>query len=350
MAITLLDMLREAGLLTRAQIDEALLNRVVYGGKIGTSLIELGFINEITLAKFLSRKLAVPYVPPEMLVDIPDEVIKSVPSGLARRYLAVPIKYEQKRLYLAMADPANLKAVDEIGFITDHIIRPMIAPEIRLIQALGLYYGLEISSRHKQIIERIGGQLPPPEEEFINEDDLEEAEIVDEEAWEQRIEHYSFDDLSLALIESDTRDKIADAVLTYLGQKFDCGAIMIVRDGTVQGWKGVSLGGQVSNFEQARFSLDQPSVLKTTVESKSPYIGGITGKGIDRELLDALGGVRPTTVLLLPLYLTGKLVNLLYVTGGKDSLADHMGELTRLAGKAELAFEILIRKDKILMT
>ncbi|PLX79377.1 MAG: general secretion pathway protein GspE [Desulfuromonas sp.] len=350
MAITLLDMLKEADLLTKAQIDEALLNRVVYGGKIGTSLIELGFINEITLAKFLSRKLAVPYAAPELLFNIPEETTKIVPAGLARRYLAVPVKCENKRLHLAMADPANLKAVDEIGFITDHVIRPMITPEIRLLQALNQYYGLEISSRHQSIIEKIGGMQPPPEEEFIDEAKLEEAEVVAEEEWENRIEHYSFDDLSLALIEADNRNEIANAVMTYLGQIFDHSAIFIVRDGGVHGWKGNSHGLNIAEFDKLRFPLDQPSVLQTLVDQSSPYLGGITSNGVNAELIEALGGEQPTMVLLLPLYLSGKLVNILYVDGGEGSLDDHMSEMTRLAGKAELAFEILVRKDKILMT
>ena len=71
MAITLLDMLLEAGLITKDQFEEALLNRVVYGGKIGSSLIEMGFVTEENLARFLSKKLAVPYVSPEQLLAIP---------------------------------------------------------------------------------------------------------------------------------------------------------------------------------------------------------------------------------------------------------------------------------------
>ena len=75
MAITLLDMLLNAQLINREQFEEALRNRVLYGGKIGTSLIELGYVSEEDLARFLSRKLGVPYVHPDNLLNIPPEVI-----------------------------------------------------------------------------------------------------------------------------------------------------------------------------------------------------------------------------------------------------------------------------------
>src|SRR5512136_918328 len=98
MAITLLDMLLEAGLITREQFEEALLNRVVYGGKIGSSLIELGFVTEEDLAQFLSKKLAVPYVSPEQLLSIPPDIISLIPRDLALKYRAIPISLEKRRL------------------------------------------------------------------------------------------------------------------------------------------------------------------------------------------------------------------------------------------------------------
>jgi hypothetical protein len=157
MAITLLDMLLEAGLISKEQFEEALLNRVVFGGKIGTSLIEMGFVTEENLARFLSRKLAVPYVSPEHLLTIPPAVITLIPRELALKYRAIPLSLEKRRLNLVMADPADLKAIDEIAFITGYIVKPLVAPEVRLVQALGKYYQLEIDHRFQQIIERIEG-------------------------------------------------------------------------------------------------------------------------------------------------------------------------------------------------
>ena len=107
MGITLLDMLQNAGLITREQFDEALKNRVLYGGKIGTSLIELGYVREDDLARFLSSKLAVPFIAAERLLAISAETIRLIPRDLALTYRVIPLHRDKKRLYLVMADPAE---------------------------------------------------------------------------------------------------------------------------------------------------------------------------------------------------------------------------------------------------
>ncbi|TYO96651.1 type II secretion system (T2SS) protein E [Geothermobacter ehrlichii] len=359
MALTLLEMLREAELITREQFDEALLNRVVYGGKIGTSLIELGMVEEETLARFLSRKLSVPYVHPDQLQEIPAEIIQKVPRGLALKYRVVPIRCEKKRLSLAMADPADLAAIDEIAFITDYIIQPLVAPEVRLLQALNRYYGYEIEDRYQAIIARIGewkGTAAEAEaeqqahEEQIDEEELEEAVILEEEDFSERVGQYSIDQVSQSLAEATSRDEIGDVLLGYLGQEFDRAALLVCRGERVDGWKAVGEGKVLDDFSQLSISLNEPSVIRTVVEGNSPYLGGIPVKGENEQLIEALGGQAPTAALLLPLQLGGRVVNVVYVDGGEKSLAERMADLNRLVRKTVLAFEILIRREKILMT
>ena len=132
MAQTLLDLLEEAGQITREQFDEALKNRVLFGGKIGTSLLEMGLIDENELARFLSRQMSVPYVASQQLLHIPAETIQRLPQELALKYAAIPLSLEKKRLNLVMADPNDLKAIDEIAFITGYIINPMVLSLIHI--------------------------------------------------------------------------------------------------------------------------------------------------------------------------------------------------------------------------
>ena len=155
MAQTLLDLLEEAGQITREQFDEALKNRVLFGGKIGTSLLEMGLIDENELARFLSRQMSVPYVASQQLLHIPAETIQLLPQELALKYAAIPLSLDKKRLNLVMADPNDLKAIDEIAFITGYIINPMVSPELRLMQALNQYYNKPIDHRYQQIIDRM---------------------------------------------------------------------------------------------------------------------------------------------------------------------------------------------------
>ncbi len=375
MAITLLDMLLEAGLISREQFEEALLNRVVFGGKIGTSLIEMGFVTEENLARFLSRKLAVPYVSPEHLLAIPPAVIALIPREFALKYRAIPLSLEKRRLNLVMADPADLKAIDEIAFITGYIVKPLVAPEVRLVQALGKYYQLEIDHRFQQIIDRIEErkaapphipaaeaaeaiepspvtmeEAPPPQPMTKAVQEPEDAEIVvEEETWIERIGHYSIDYVSKALAKAEDREEIAEILIGYLGQEFERGALFQVRGGTVSGWKAVYRQQEVTDFPRFTIPLNQPSVLKTVAEGAVFHLGPIPETPFNQIMLEWMGGGRPDTIVLLPLLIMGRVVNILYAEGKERELGERFVELQKLLTKAVLAFEILIFREKILM-
>jgi hypothetical protein len=374
MAITLLDMLLEAGLITREQFEEALLNRVVYGGKIGSSLIELGFVTEEDLAQFLSKKLTVPYVSPEKLLAIPPDIISLIPRDLALKYRVIPISLEKRRLDLVMADPADLTAIDEIGFITGFIVKPLVAPEVRLVQALGKYYQMEIDPRFQQIIERIEkrkadlshmqqpaplAEVPPspisteetapPEPPIEPVDEVEEAEVVEEETWVERIGHYSIDSVSRSLARAEDREEIAEIIIGYLGQEFERGALFQVKRGMVMGWKAVYRQQEVVDFPRFSVPLNQPSVLKTVSEGAVFHLGPIPETPFNQLMLEWMGGGRPDTAVLLPLIIMGRVVNILYAEGKEKELSSRFVELQKLLTKTVLAFEILIFRDKILM-
>jgi hypothetical protein len=376
MAITLLDMLLNAGLISREQFEEALKNRVLFGGKIGTSLIEMGFVREDDLARFLSSKLAVPFVDPRHLMAIPDEVIGLIPSELALKYRVIPIHRDKKRLHLVMSDPADLKAIDEISFITGFIIKPLVAPEVRLIQALGKYYRYEIDPRYLQIIERIdreklspmqpvlpaeqtGHQEGPapaepeiPEIEIIapaGDEELEEAELIGEDDWLKWVGHYSIDTASRSLSRAEDREEIAGILMEYLGHEFDRVALFVIRGDRAFGWKGTKRGEHLHDFEKLSIPLQGPSVLKTVAEGGGYYLGAIPETPMNACMIDGLGGGMPAAALLLPLVILGRVVNVLYVEGGEKALGERFVELHRLLAKTALAFEILIFREKILM-
>lgn len=352
MAITLLDMLLNSGRINRDQFEEALRNRVLYGGKIGTSLIELGYINEEDLARFLGKKLGVPYVNPDQLLTIPQEVIDLLPRELALKYGVIPLHLERKRLSLVMADPSDLIAIDEIGFITGYSIRPFITPEVRLVQALGIYYQTSVDFRYQQIIEHIEAQQPeviePLAEEAHHppEEHLEEAEII--AGWTERIRHFAPSELSKGLARADSREEIADLLIAYLAGQFERAAIFLIRDDKAIGWKGVLHREPLLELAELRIPLNEPSVLKTVADGAGLYLGPLAETPMNRTMIDGLGGGRPKAVLLAPLVISGRIVTIIYVDG-EEILGDKVPELQKLLAKAALAFEALICREKILM-
>jgi hypothetical protein len=356
MAITLLDMLLNAGLIDHNQFEEALRNRVLYGGKIGTSLIELGYISEEELALFLSKKLEVPYVHHEQLLNIPPETINLLPRELALKFGAIPLSLDKKRLSLVMADPADLSAIDEISFITGYSIRPLITPEVRLIQALGIYYQTMVDFRYQKVIDRIEAEqidlIEPLEENSYlpvpDEENLDEAEIIEGSGWSERVRHFAPSELSRGLARADSREEIADLVIAYLADRFERAAIFLIRGDTAIGWKGVLHREPLPEIADIRIPLSEPSVLKSVVDGTGLYLGPLADTSMNSKILEGMGGGRPKTVLLAPLMISGRIVTILYADG-EIILDESVPELQKLLAKTALAFEALICREKILM-
>jgi hypothetical protein len=137
------------GLINPKQLEEALRGQLIFGGHLGTCLIEMGFIDEHTLGRTLAEMFGVDYAPPHFLNDIPKSVIDLLPRRLAEKLHAVPFEKKDKSLHVAMIDPKNLPALDELAFATGHRINPWVSPEARIFQVLERYY--EVPRRQRYI-------------------------------------------------------------------------------------------------------------------------------------------------------------------------------------------------------
>src|SRR4029453_1370334 len=109
-------------------------------------------LQEDLLLKGLAEHLGVPAVTIEDLRGIPEEVLGLIPERLARRLRAVPFRVESGRLDVALLDPRNLSAQDEIAFASGKRVKVYVANEIRVLEALGRYYREEFTSRFSMIL------------------------------------------------------------------------------------------------------------------------------------------------------------------------------------------------------
>jgi len=142
------ELLIEKKAIHRDQLEEAINSQVVFGGRLGTNLIELGYLKEQSLGKFLAEKHGVPYIPPDKLTRIDPKTIKAVPKNIAIKHKVIPIKVEDKKIHLIMLDPSDFQAIDEIGFALNRVIKPYVIPEIRLLALLEKFYGLKRDLRY----------------------------------------------------------------------------------------------------------------------------------------------------------------------------------------------------------
>jgi hypothetical protein len=159
------ELLVSHGLITSEQLEDALFAQRQFGGRLGTNLVELGLISDGDLANVLSEQLKVPCAKPQALASVPKDVIARLPSSLASKYRAVPLRFHAGELHLGMADPQNFAQVDEISFALGCRIKPYVVTEVALNYALERYYGLRREARLMQTaavgLRDLGGSPSP---------------------------------------------------------------------------------------------------------------------------------------------------------------------------------------------
>jgi type IV pilus assembly protein PilB len=139
-ALKLGDMLREQGLITDEQLRKSLEQQKSAGGRLGYHLVQMGFVTEEQVTTCLSRQFGVPSV---NLANygIDREVIKLIPMEVAKKYLIMPISRVGMTLTVAMADPSNVFAIDDVKFMTGYNIEAVVAAEAGVIDAIKKNYG-----------------------------------------------------------------------------------------------------------------------------------------------------------------------------------------------------------------
>ncbi|MFI5341156.1 MAG: type IV-A pilus assembly ATPase PilB [Candidatus Methylomirabilales bacterium] len=133
------DMLVKATLITKEQLQKALQQQESGGGRIGTNLVKLGFISEDDITSFLSRQYGVPSINLSHF-EIDSAVIKLIPSEIAQKHQIIPINRTGNVLTVAMADPSNIFAIDDIKFMTGFKVEPVVAAETSIKNAINKHY------------------------------------------------------------------------------------------------------------------------------------------------------------------------------------------------------------------
>ena len=140
MAERLAELLVKRNFITSDQLKKAVDEQKMKGGRLESILVKLGFVKEDDLLSFLSAQYRVPSIKISK-IEINPNVIKLVPASKAKNYLIIPIQRVGPKLTLAMADPSNIIAIDEIKFMTSFNVEPVVASEAEIIEAIKKYYG-----------------------------------------------------------------------------------------------------------------------------------------------------------------------------------------------------------------
>jgi hypothetical protein len=98
-----------SGLITKQQLNLAIERQVIFGGRIGTNLLELRILNEEDFTKFMGNYYKLPYVTNEIIDSIPKDVLNSINRETIEKYKILPFRKEGKKLHVAMLNAKNLK-------------------------------------------------------------------------------------------------------------------------------------------------------------------------------------------------------------------------------------------------
>ncbi len=193
------DLLVREGLISEDQLKRALQEQRSNGHRLGYTLVEMGFVSETDLTRVLARKYRVKAVDLSRIGNIDKRVINLVKPEIATRHLVLPLRRVGRTLTVAMANPTNLDAIDELRFSTGYDIEPVVAGEYSLRKSVEKHY------------ERLEDGL----KEILKELDDEDIEVVEG--------HMEEDEISVTALQAQVEEapvvKLINGILTSAVQK-----------------------------------------------------------------------------------------------------------------------------------
>lgn len=147
------DLLQGMGLITQEQVEQALKQQKVSKKRLGQILIDMGFLTEQQMIEALEVQLGISYIDLTRYV-IPAELAQVLPKNIARKNGVVPVRLERDMLYLAMSDPLNFPAIEEVKAATKKRVIPMVSTASGVEHAMITLYGNEGAVRAMEEMKR----------------------------------------------------------------------------------------------------------------------------------------------------------------------------------------------------
>jgi hypothetical protein len=352
------DYLVQQSAVSEARLEEGLRSQSVYGGRIGTNLLELGYLELDELAAHLTAYHQVPLAEAEWLEEVDPRAVKAVPLSIVRRCKVLPLKLEQDRIHVAMLDPKNSEHLDLVAHAAQRKVIPYILPEIRLLFWLGTHLGIDRHPRYVNLAERAkmaGGRTCETEAPQLDEifgkpeedlggtvDVLEEPEeiLLLEELFSEPNQESGGRNLSpgeelessvpgpseIASLEvqleaTADRDEIVRLGLRIARGYCDATALFVLRDGKLIGFAASGKGVE-DKIRGVELPLESVSIFTQPALLREPFRGAPPHDGIDGRMLECMNRAEAQEVFVQPVEIRERVVNVLYADNGADSLGD----------------------------
>ena len=186
MAVRLGELLIRERRISPAQLQEALTHQRAKGGRLGSALVSLGFVQDEDITTILSRQYGVPAISLGQF-DLDPTVVRLIPAETAAKYQVIPVARNGTSMTLAMTDPTNVFAMDEIKFLSGLHIEPVVATETAVREAIGKYFvktapvnGKSTSDLMMKALEDLPGNTPDELQVLADADEIDAAALEKE--------------------------------------------------------------------------------------------------------------------------------------------------------------------------
>jgi hypothetical protein len=350
MAYTPGELLLRSGLIRPEQLTEAGRLQQMSGASFGECLTQIGAVDERTLADFYHRRLMVPLCDERRLTEAPRSAIRLVPADMAAEFRVLPLSTDaEDTLLLAMADPADNHAVDEVAFFSGRFIMRTVAETSALKRAIELHYGVQLPMAGRQpqlaappVQDAAPVELPPIEEpiillnkvkksdaalprpsppvEIAPSDGPTEPILLSERVvgrWRDTLRGFSAavpDPPLAALRAAADRDEIAAVLLEYFSLLALRAALFVMRQGQLVGHDARGTELLATAVREITIPVTAPSLFRDVITSSMPYRGPMPETLVNRAFAQALGGVEGE-VMVMPIAVRNRVLAVAFIDG-----------------------------------
>jgi hypothetical protein len=403
------EMLVRDGRLTDPLLDTALKYQARDGGRLGTVLVEHGFVDLEALTVYLGLELGIPIATGAMLERAKRAAVRLLQPSQAFKHKCVPLVVQDRQLIAAIEDPHDFATLEALTQVTGYRVLPRVAPEVRIYYYIERYYGVQRPARFVKFGDTprgdeaaVDASLPAPplpglppvpaspitapgprprlrslkvQRMFDEALELEAEDLIDsldadaeaaaEAAPIAESPHspsapiltrttqpvmppaMSADVAMRELSTAADRTRIVEVLLGFAQTTFDAAVVFNVRDNIAFGWKAIGAVPGHANVEHLLIPLEAPSVVQLAMASETGvFHGPLAPSTVNSYIYKVLGCAEPPLVTTGAITIGRRAVNLLYGHGKVPLSAIQLGVIQQLCVSAAQAYARLITSSK----
>jgi hypothetical protein len=354
------EMLVERGAISVDQLHMGLAASRRVGQRLGTQLVNLGFIDERSLLEALAEQHGVPFVTEAMLLEFLESLnVGLLPEPMVRRLRAVPFRTVSDRIQVAMSNPGDARIIDRIANFTQFHVEPFVASDRTIEIAMDLVPTLrEVPKEDDEelLTEVVSDDGPNAGWDRLWSARIEPSSLLQVHsrpraasvvlvarfptlepvgAVERRMTAAIADDKEFVRLlgTAATAAEVGEILVHYSAQMLDRICVFAVHHGKISGWMGRGLPLDAAELRSFSIAASEPSLFREQ-EGTDSYLGPVPMGPVNDRLMQILGPPMPSEVLIVPLAMNGRVKGYLMGDIPGRSVPDTVRETLVPAGRA----------------